>query len=79
MLENDEELKNKLPIKPESNVTLIINSAKYIGCFIEATCDDVLNDKRKLDVDLLYQVLKQIVYKKISVQEFPQNKSSKKI
>ena len=71
MLENDEELKNKLPIKPESNVTLIINSAKSIGCFIEATCDDVLNEKRKLDVDLLYQVLKPIVYKKISVQEFP--------
>ena len=115
LLENDEELKNKLPIKPESNevfkkikdgiilaklvniaapgtvdervivkdpgmtthdkesnVTLVINSAKSIGCFIEATCDDVLNEKRKLDVDLLYQVLKPIVYKKISVQEFPQ-------
>ena len=115
LLENDEELKNKLPIEPEtnqvfkkikdgvilaklvniaapgtvdervivkdpgmtvadkkSNVNLVINSAKSIGCFTEATSDDVLNEVRKLDVDLLYQVLKPIVYKKISVQEYPQ-------
>ena len=115
LLENDEELKGKLPIVPESNevfkkikdgvilaklvnmaapgtvderviikdpgmttqdkksnVNLVINSAKSIGCLIEATSDDVLNEVRNLDVDLLYQVLKPIVYKKISVQEFPQ-------
>ena len=115
LLEADEELKNKLPMEPESNevfkkikdgvilaklvnlaapgtvdervivkdpsmtvedkksnVNLVINSAKSIGCFIEAKSDDVLNEIRKLDVDLLYQVLKPIVYKKISVQEFPQ-------
>ena len=115
LLEGDEELKDKLPIIPESNevfkkikdgvilaklvnmaapgtvderviikdpsmtiqdkksnVNLVINSAKSIGCFIEATSDDVLNEVRHLDVDLLYQVLKPIVYKKISVQEFPQ-------
>ena len=115
LLENEEELKNKLPMEPESNevfkkikdgvilaklvnlaapgtvderviikdpsmtvedkksnVNLVINSAKSIGCLIEAKSDDVLNEIRKLDVDLLYQVLKPIVYKKISVQEFPQ-------
>ena len=115
LLENEEELKDKLPIDPESNevfkkikdgvilaklvniaapgtvdervivkdpamtvedkksnVNLVINSAKSIGCLIEAKSDDVLNEVRKLDVDLLYQVLKPIVYKKISVQEFPQ-------
>ena len=115
LLENDEELKNKLPINPEtnevfkkikdgvilaklvniaahdtvdervivkdpgmtvadkkSNVNLVINSAKSIGCLTEATSDDVLNEVRKLDIDLLYQVLKPIVYKKISVQDFPQ-------
>ena len=115
LLENDEDLKNKLPIEPEtnqvfkkikdgvilaklvniaahdtvdervinkdpgmtvadkkSNVNLVINSAKSIGCLTECTSDDVLNEVRKLDIDLLYQVLKPIVYKKISVQDFPQ-------
>ena len=115
LLENDEELKEKLPIVPESNevfkkikdgvilaklvnmaapgtvdervivkdpsmtvhdkksnVNLVINSAKSIGCLTEATSDDVLNEIRHLDIDLLYQVLKPLVYKKISVQEFPQ-------
>ena len=115
LLENDEELKEKLPIVPESNevfkkikdgvilaklvnmaapgtvdervivkdpsmtshdkksnVNLVINSAKSIGCLTEATSDDVLNEIRYLDIDLLYQVLKPLVYKKISVQEFPQ-------
>jgi plastin-1 len=47
-------------------------SAKSIGCMIEATSDDVLNEVRKGDVEILYQILKPIVYKKISVQEFPQ-------
>ena len=56
----------------KANVNLVINSAKSIGCLIEATSDDVLNEVRRLDIDLLYQVLKPIVYKKISVQEFPQ-------
>ena len=115
LFENNEDLKNKIPIDPESNevfkkikdgvilaklvniaapgtvdervithvpgmtteeekanVNLVINSAKSIGCLIEAKSEDVLNEVRKLDVDLLYQVLKPIVYKKISVQEFPQ-------
>ena len=115
LLANDEELKDKLPIVPESNevfkkikdglilakliniavpgtvderviikepqlssaekeanVNLTINSAKSIGCMIETTSDDVLNEVRKSDIDLLYQILKPIVYKKISVQEFPQ-------
>ena len=115
LLENEEELKNKLPVIPESNeifkkmkdgviltkliniaapgtvderviakdpsmtiedkkanVNLVINSAKSIGCLTEATSEDVLNEVRRLDVDLLYQVLKLVVYKRISVQEFPQ-------
>ena len=56
----------------KANVNLVINSAKSIGCLIEAKSDDVLNEVRKLDIDLLYEILKPIVYKKISVQEFPQ-------
>ena len=115
LFENNEELKNKIPINPESNevfkkikdglilaklvniaapgtvdervittvpgmtideqkanVNLVINSAKSIGCLTEAKSEDVLNEVRHLDIDLLYQVLKPIVYKKISVQEFPQ-------
>ena len=115
LLENDEDLKKKLPIVPESNeifkkikdglilaklvnlaapgtvdervivkdpgmtvhdkqsnLNSTIMSAKSIGCMIEATSDDVLNEVRKGDIDLLYQILKPIVYKKISVQEFPQ-------
>ena len=115
LFENNEDLKNKIPIDPESNevfkkikdgvilaklvniaapgtvdervithvpgmtseeekanVNLVINSAKSIGCLIEAKSDDVLNEVRKLDIDLLYEILKPIVYKKISVQEFPQ-------
>ena len=115
LLEKDEDLKNKLPIVPESNevfkkikdglilaklvnlaapgtvdervivkdpgmtvhdkqsnLNSTIMSAKSIGCMIEATSDDVLNEVRKGDIDLLYQILKPIVYKKISVQEFPQ-------
>jgi plastin-1 len=115
LLANEEDLKNKLPIVPESNevfkkikdgiilaklvnlaapgtvdervivkdpsMTLAdkqsnlnstIMSAKSIGCMIEATSDDVLNEVRKGDIDLLYQILKPIVYKKICVQEFPQ-------
>ena len=56
----------------QSNLNSTIMSAKSIGCMIEATSDDVLNEVRKGDVDLLYQILKPIVYKKICVQEFPQ-------
>ena len=55
-----------------NNLNLVINSAKSIGCLMEATADDVLDEVRTKDVDLLYQVLKPIVLKKISVQDFPQ-------
>ena len=55
-----------------NNLNLVINSAKSIGCLVEATADDVLDEVRTKDVDLLYQVLKPIVLKKISVQDFPQ-------
>ena len=115
LLANDEDLKNKLPIVPESNqvfkkikdglilaklvnlaapgtvdervivkdpgmtvadkesnLNSTIMSAKSIGCMIEATSEDVLNENRKNDIDLLYQILKPIVYKKICVQEYPQ-------
>ena len=55
-----------------NNLNTVINSAKSIGCLIECTADDVLDEVRTKDVDLLYQVLKPIVLKKISVQDFPQ-------
>ena len=56
----------------ENNLNLTINSAKAIGCLIEATADDVLDEVRTKDIDLLYQILKPIAFKKISVQDFPQ-------
>ena len=56
----------------ESNLNSTIMSAKSIGCMIECTSEDVLNEVRKGDIDLLYQILKPIVYKKICVQEYPQ-------
>jgi hypothetical protein len=56
----------------ENNLNLTINSAKSIGCLIEATADDVLDEVRTKDIDLLYQILKLIAFKKISVQDFPQ-------
>ena len=55
-----------------NNLNVTINSAKSIGCLIEATPEDVLDEVRTKDVDLLYQILKQIALKKISVQDFPQ-------
>ena len=109
LLENDNELKNILPIEPESteifkkikdgiiltklvnliypdtiderviikddkksNLNLVINSAISIGCIIETTSDDILNEVKNKVIDLLYQLLKQIVFKKISLQEYPQ-------
>ena len=56
----------------ENNLNLTINSAKSIGCLIEATADDVLDEIRTKDIDLLFQILKPISFKKISVQDFPQ-------
>ena len=115
LLEGNEEVKDKIPIVPESNevfkkmkngiilaklvnlaapgtvderviikdpgmttedkkanLNLVINSAKAIGCLTETTSDDVLDEIRNKDIDLLYQILKPIVYKKITVQEYPQ-------
>ena len=109
LLENDNELKNILPIEPEStgkfkkikdgiiltklvnliypdtiderviikddkksSLNLVINSAISIGCIIETTSDDILNEVKNKVIDLLYQLLKQIIFKKISLQEYPQ-------
>ena len=56
----------------ENNLNLVVNSAKSIGCIVDTTADDVLNENRNKDIDLLYQVLKPIAMKKISVQDHPQ-------
>jgi len=56
----------------KANLNLVINSAKSIGCLFESTSDDILKEIRKNVIDLIYQILKPIVYKKISVQDFPQ-------
>ena len=55
-----------------NNLNLTINSAKSIGCLIDTTADDVLDEIRTKDIDLLYQILKPIALKKVSVQDFPQ-------
>ena len=52
----------------KSNLNLVLNSAKAIGCLFETTSDDVLDEIRSKDVDLLYQILMPIVYKKVSAR-----------
>ena len=55
-----------------NNLNLVINSAKAIGCMIECDADDVLDEVRTKDIDLLYQILKPIALKKVTVQDYPQ-------
>ena len=55
-----------------NNLNLVINSGKSIGCMIECNADDVLDEVRTKDVDLLYQILKVLLLKKVSVQDYPQ-------
>ena len=54
------------------NLYLCINSAKSIGCIIDITAEDILDEKKQIILDLLYQILKIIVLKKVSLQYFPQ-------
>ena len=54
------------------NLSLCINSAKSIGCIIDITAEDILDEKKQKIIDLLYQILKIIVLKKFSLQYFPQ-------
>ena len=56
----------------QNNLNLVINSAKSIGCLVDCNADDVLDENRKKDLDLLYQILKPIAMKKVTVQDFPQ-------
>ena len=56
----------------KNNLNLTINSGKSLGCMIETTAEDVLNENRNSDINLLFQILKPIALKKISVQDFPQ-------
>ena len=56
----------------ENNLNLVINSGKSIGCMIESDADDVLEEIRDRDIDLLYQILKIIILKKVTVKDFPQ-------
>ena len=56
----------------KNNLNLTINSGKSVGCMIETTAEDVLNEDRSHDINLLYQILKPIALKKIAVQDFPQ-------
>jgi hypothetical protein len=55
-----------------NNLNLVINSGKSIGCMIECKPEDVLDEVRTKDVDLLYQILKVLLLKKVSVQDYPQ-------
>ena len=54
------------------NLNLCINSAKSIGCDIDITADDILDEEKQKILDLLYQILKIIVLKKVSIQYYPQ-------
>jgi len=54
------------------NLNLCINSAKSIDCIMDTTAEDILDEYKQRDLDLLYQLLKLIVLKKVSLQDFPQ-------
>ena len=56
----------------ERNFNLIINSAKSIGCLVEITANDILNNIKCKIINLLYEILKKIVLKKISMEYYPQ-------
>ena len=72
----DERVINKVPRMTREdrlkNLNLCINSAKSIDCIIDITAEDILDKKRQKNLDLLYQILKIIILKKISFQYFPQ-------
>ena len=55
-----------------SNLNLVINSAKSIGIFVDITVNDILNENKACVIELVSQILRQIIFKRISVQEFPQ-------
>ena len=55
-----------------NNLNLCINSAKAIGAIFDCTAEDILDEMRGQDIELLYQILKIIVLKKVAVQDFPQ-------
>jgi len=54
------------------NLNLCINSAISIGCDIDIKDEDILNEKRQKIIDLLYQIIRFIVLKKVSLQYYPQ-------
>ena len=54
------------------NLNLVINSAKSLGCLAETTNEDILEENRERALELLNQILRQIVFKRIGVAEFPQ-------
>ena len=56
----------------ESNVNLTLNAAKGVGCIFDTTTDDVLCECRGNVIDLLFQILKPILFKKVGIQECPQ-------
>ena len=53
-------------------LNIIINSVKFLGCFIDITADDILNEVVEKDIDLLFQLFKLIFAKNISIEKYPQ-------
>ena len=56
----------------ENNLNLTLNAAKGVGCIFDTTPEDVLTEQRANVVDLLFQILKPILFKKLGIQECPQ-------
>lgn len=55
-----------------TNVNLVLNSAKSIGCFCDVQALDLVNGKRKDILEFFYSLLKLVVFKTITIQDFPQ-------
>ena len=55
----------------EKNLNLILNVAKKVGCIFDTTVDDILYEFKKNIHDLVFQILKSILLKKINIKECP--------
>ena len=56
----------------QKNFNLIINSAISIGCTVDITANDILNEDKFKIINLLYEILNCLVLKKISIENYPQ-------
>ena len=56
----------------KSNINLIINSAKSIGCLTEISINDILNKNKPKIIDFLFEIMTKIVLERVSINYYPQ-------